>query len=50
MGVHFLQDVEYRENKIHTGWLDSQIAMHIREERPPNWYLSVVGGALYVSL
>jgi len=41
--------VQYRENKIHTGWLDSQIAMHVREERPP-WYLSVVGGALYVSL
>jgi len=49
MGVHFLQDVEYRENKIHTSWLDSQIAMHVRAERPP-WYLSVVGGALYVSL
>ena len=49
MGVHFLQDVEYRENNIHTGWLDSRISMHVREERPP-WYLSVVGGALYVSL
>ena len=48
MGVHFLQDVEYRENKIHTG-LDSHIAMHVNAERPP-WYLSVVGGALYVSL
>ena len=49
MGVHFLQVVEYRENKIHTGWHDSQIAMHVRAERPP-WYLSTVGGALYVSL
>ena len=49
MRVHFLQDVEYRENKIHTGWLDNQIAMHVRVERPP-WHLLVVGGALYVSL
>ncbi|KAJ8762688.1 hypothetical protein K2173_011168 [Erythroxylum novogranatense] len=32
--------------KIHTGWLDSRIAMRVRAERPP-WYLSVVGGALY---
>lgn len=44
--VDLLHDVEYRENKIHTGWLDSRIAMHVRAERPP-WYLSVVGGALY---
>jgi len=42
------QATEYRENKIHTGWLDSRIAMRVRAERPP-WYLSVVGGALYVS-
>ena len=41
------QAQEYRENKIHTGWLDSRIAMRIRAERPP-WYLSVIGGALYV--
>lgn len=45
---HFLQASDYRENKIHTGWLDSRIAMRVRAERPP-WYLSVVGGALYVS-
>jgi hypothetical protein len=44
----FIQASEYRENKIHTGWLDSRIAMRVRAERPP-WYLSVVGGALYVS-
>ncbi|CAI8585918.1 unnamed protein product [Vicia faba] len=37
---------DYRDNKIHTGWLDSRIAMRVRAERPP-WYLSVVGGALY---
>ena len=43
----YLQAAEYRENKIHTGWLDSRIAMRVRAERPP-WYLSVVGGALYV--
>lgn len=44
-----VQATEYRENKIHTGWLDSRIAMRVRAERPP-WYLSVVGGALYVCL
>ncbi|KAL5982107.1 acetyl-coenzyme-A carboxylase [Asimina triloba] len=38
--------LEYRENKIHTGWLDSRIAMRVRAERPP-WYISVVGGALF---
>lgn len=44
----FCQAADYRENKFHTGWLDSRIAMRVRAERPP-WYLSVVGGALYVS-
>ncbi|XP_078444869.1 acetyl-CoA carboxylase 1-like [Wolffia australiana] len=44
--VDLLHASEYRENKIHTGWLDSRIAMRVRAERPP-WYLSVVGGALY---
>ncbi|OQU91942.1 hypothetical protein SORBI_3001G262400 [Sorghum bicolor] len=44
--VDLLNATEYRENKIHTGWLDSRIAMRVRAERPP-WYLSVVGGALY---
>lgn len=44
---YFWQSSEYRENRIHTGWLDSRIAMRVRAERPP-WYLSVVGGALYV--
>ena len=43
-----MQASDYRENKIHTGWLDSRIAMRVRAERPP-WYLSVVGGALFVS-
>ncbi|CAL5364711.1 unnamed protein product [Camellia sinensis] len=37
---------DYKDNKIHTDWLDSRIAMGVRAERPP-WYLSVVGGALY---
>lgn len=45
---HVLQASDYRENKIHTGWLDSRIAMRVRAERPP-WYLSVVGGTLFVS-
>ncbi|VAH23018.1 unnamed protein product [Triticum turgidum subsp. durum] len=44
--VDLLNAAEYQENKIHTGWLDSRIAMRVKAERPP-WYLSVVGGALY---
>ncbi|XP_047324007.1 acetyl-CoA carboxylase 1-like [Impatiens glandulifera] len=44
--VDLLHAADYRDNKIHTGWLDSRIAMRVRAERPP-WYLSVVGGALY---
>uniref|UniRef100_A0A6V7QRJ1 Acetyl-CoA carboxylase n=1 Tax=Ananas comosus var. bracteatus TaxID=296719 RepID=A0A6V7QRJ1_ANACO len=44
--IDLLNATEYRDNKIHTGWLDSRIAMRVRAERPP-WYLSVVGGALY---
>ncbi|MCO5565015.1 hypothetical protein L7F22_018685 [Adiantum nelumboides] len=43
--VDLLHAPEYRENRIHTGWLDSRIAMRIRAERPP-WFLSVIGGAL----
>lgn len=42
-----VQAPEYKENRIHTGWLDSRIAMRVRAERPP-WEISVVGGALYV--
>uniref|UniRef100_A0A2P2K1R6 Homomeric Acetyl-CoA Carboxylase Hom-ACCase n=1 Tax=Rhizophora mucronata TaxID=61149 RepID=A0A2P2K1R6_RHIMU len=44
--IDLLHASDYRDNKIHTGWLDSRIAMRVRVERPP-WYLSVVGGALY---
>ncbi|KAF7829912.1 acetyl-CoA carboxylase 1-like [Senna tora] len=44
--IDLLNASDYRENKIHTGWLDSRIAMRVRAERPP-WYISVVGGALY---
>ncbi|XP_024374276.1 acetyl-CoA carboxylase 1 [Physcomitrium patens] len=44
--VDILHAPEYRDNKIHTGWLDSRIAMRVRAERPP-WEISVVGGALY---
>ncbi|KAF6175732.1 hypothetical protein GIB67_022734 [Kingdonia uniflora] len=44
--IDLLNVSEYRDNKIHTGWLDSRIAMRVRAERPP-WYLSVAGGALY---
>ncbi|CAL5414879.1 unnamed protein product [Camellia sinensis] len=44
--IDLLHAADYKDNKIHTGWLDSRIAMRVRAERPP-WYLSVVGGALY---
>nr|ASZ00203.1 acetyl-CoA carboxylase 1 [Pelargonium cotyledonis] len=44
--IDLLHASDYRDNKIHTGWLDSRIAMRVRAERPP-WYLSVVGGALF---
>lgn len=44
--IDLLHASDYRDNKIHTGWLDSRIAMRVRAERPP-WYISVVGGALY---
>ncbi|KAA8522505.1 hypothetical protein F0562_013134 [Nyssa sinensis] len=44
--IDLLHASDYRDNKIHTGWLDSRIAMRVRAERPL-WYLSVVGGALY---
>ncbi|KAI7984320.1 Acetyl-CoA carboxylase 1 [Camellia lanceoleosa] len=40
---------DYKDNKIHTGWLDNRIAMRVRAKRPP-WYLSVVGGALYIDM
>ncbi|KAL6839698.1 hypothetical protein ACP4OV_030386 [Aristida adscensionis] len=44
--VDLLNASDFRENKIHTGWLDTRIAMRVQAERPP-WYISVVGGALY---
>ncbi|XP_058096705.1 acetyl-CoA carboxylase 1-like [Magnolia sinica] len=44
--IDLLHASEYRDNKIHTGWLDRRIAMRVRAERPP-WYISVVGGALF---
>nr|ASZ00210.1 acetyl-CoA carboxylase 2 [Pelargonium cotyledonis] len=44
--IDLLHAPDYRDNIIHTGWLDSRIAMRVRAERPL-WYLSVVGGALF---
>ncbi|CAM6103862.1 unnamed protein product [Calypogeia fissa] len=44
--VDLLHAPDYRDNQIHTGWLDLRIASRVRVERPP-WHLSVVGGALY---
>lgn len=45
--VSLNQASDFKENRIHTGWLDNRIAMRVQAERPP-WYISVVGGALYV--
>ncbi|KAF6144243.1 hypothetical protein GIB67_004913, partial [Kingdonia uniflora] len=47
--IDLLNVSEYRDNKIHTGWLDSRIAMQVRAKSPP-WYLSVVEGDIYVSM
>ncbi|CAO2041466.1 unnamed protein product [Urochloa humidicola] len=47
--VDLLNASDFRENKIHTGWLDNRIAMRVQAERPP-WYISVVGGALYKTI
>ena len=35
-----------KANKIHTGWLDSRIAMRVRSTRPP-WYVAVICGVLH---
>ncbi|CAO2034081.1 unnamed protein product [Urochloa humidicola] len=47
--IDLLNASDFRENKIHTGWLDNRIAMRVQAERPP-WYISVVGGALYKTI
>jgi acetyl-CoA carboxylase/biotin carboxylase 1 len=47
--VDLLNAPDFRENTIHTGWLDTRIAMRVQAERPP-WYISVVGGALYKTI
>jgi hypothetical protein len=44
-----LQSEEFLTNNIHTGWLDSRIACHVRSGRPP-WHVSVVAGAVVKSL
>lgn len=43
--VDLLKADEFAGNRIHTGWLDSRIAMKVVAERPP-WHISVLGGAL----
>lgn len=43
--VDLLKAEEFAGNRIHTGWLDSRIAMKVVAERPP-WHISVLGGAL----
>nr|ASZ00204.1 acetyl-CoA carboxylase 2 [California macrophylla] len=43
--IDLLHASDYRDNRIHTGWLDSGLAIHVRAESPP-WYLSAIGRAL----
>ncbi|CAI7906126.1 unnamed protein product [Closterium sp. NIES-54] len=43
-----LQDKEYKSNVIHTGWLDSRIAMRIKTQRPP-WHICVIAGGLFMA-
>ena len=40
-----IQSPDFVGNEVHTGWLDSRIARHVRAEKPA-WYLAVIAGAL----
>ena len=44
--VDMLQEGEFVQNRIHTGWLDGRIAARVKVERP-SWYLSVIAGAIH---
>eukprot|EP00884_Botryococcus_braunii_P014175 jgi/Botrbrau1/22759/Bobra.0132s0090.2 len=43
--VEMIQSPDFVNNNIHTGWLDSRIASHVKAEKPA-WYLAVISGAL----
>ncbi|EIE18073.1 hypothetical protein COCSUDRAFT_26470 [Coccomyxa subellipsoidea C-169] len=47
--VEMIQSPDFVGNAIHTGWLDSRIASHVRAEKPA-WYLAVISGALLRTL
>ncbi|CAL8465869.1 g5405 [Coccomyxa elongata] len=47
--VEMIQSPDFVGNNIHTGWLDSRIASHVRAEKPA-WYLAVISGALLRTL
>ena len=43
--VEMIQSPDFVGNEVHTGWLDSRIARHVKAEKPA-WYLAVIAGAL----
>lgn len=47
--IEMLQERDFVESRIHTGWLDGRIAARVRVERPP-WYLCVIAGAVHFAL
>eukprot|EP01026_Neomeris_dumetosa_P002232 TRINITY_DN105946_c0_g2_i2.p4 TRINITY_DN105946_c0_g2~~TRINITY_DN105946_c0_g2_i2.p4 ORF type:complete len:109 (-),score=17.50 TRINITY_DN105946_c0_g2_i2:18-344(-) len=40
-----IQNQEFVDNRIHTGWLDARIAARIKSEKPA-WHLAVVIGSV----
>ena len=43
--MDMIQSPELTGNRIHTGWLDTRIALKVQAGRPP-WHLSVIAGAV----
>eukprot|EP00803_Ostreobium_quekettii_P003946 evm.model.scf_1945.1 EVM.evm.TU.scf_1945.1 scf_1945:1899-19188(+) len=43
--IEMIQDHDFVEQKIHTGWLDNRIAAQIGNERAP-WHISLVAGVV----
>jgi len=43
--TEMVQDPDFVQNRISTGWLDARIAAHVRAEKPA-WYLAVIAGGL----
>lgn len=44
--ITLLELESYRENRIHTRWLDNLIASKVKPERPP-FHIAVVLGAVH---